>query len=127
MACRRPSRVSAANLVEDASLSPKGERVVFAARGDIFSAPVEKGPTRNLTKTSGAHEKWPRWSPDGCEGRFHLRQDRRRGDLDRSRRTGQSLPEQLTSGRQGDALRARMVGRREADRVQRQGRRAVSW
>src|SRR5678816_2490530 len=35
---RRPSRVSAANLIESASLSPKGERVLVSARGDIFSA-----------------------------------------------------------------------------------------
>ena len=62
---RRPSRVAAGNLIESAGLSPKGERVLFAARGDIFSAPIEKGVTRNLTRTSGAHDKWPRWSPDG--------------------------------------------------------------
>src|SRR5215831_17054977 len=64
---RRPSRVAAGNLVESAALSPKGERVLFGARGDIFSAPVEKGPVRNLTNTSGAHEKWPRWSRDGSK------------------------------------------------------------
>jgi tricorn protease len=62
---KRPSRVSVANLIHSAALSPKGERILFGARGDIFSAPVEKGPTRNLTGTSGAHDKWPRWSPDG--------------------------------------------------------------
>jgi tricorn protease len=67
---RRPSRVPAGNLVESASLSPKGERVLFGARGDIFSAPVEKGPVRNLTNTSRAHEKWPRWSPDGSKVAF---------------------------------------------------------
>jgi tricorn protease len=67
---RRPSHVLAASLIEDASLSPKGERVVFSARGDIFSAPVEKGPTRNLTNTSRAHDKWPRWSPDGSKIAF---------------------------------------------------------
>ena len=27
--------------------------------------PIEKGPTRNLTDTSSAHDKWARWSPDG--------------------------------------------------------------
>jgi tricorn protease len=64
---RRPSRVSAANLIESIGLSPKGERAVFAARGDIFSAPIEKGPTRNLTDSSGAHDKWPSWSPDGSQ------------------------------------------------------------
>ncbi len=67
---RRPSRIQVANFIEDVSLSPKGERVLFCARGDIFSAPVEKGPTRNLTNSSGAHDKWPRWSPDGARIAF---------------------------------------------------------
>jgi tricorn protease len=64
---RRPSYVSAANLIEQVELSPKGERVLFVARGDIFSAPVEKGTTRNLTRSPGAHDKWPAWSPDGSK------------------------------------------------------------
>jgi tricorn protease len=67
---KRPARVSAASNIEDYSLSPKGERVLFGARGDIFSAPTEKGPTRNLTNSSGAHDKWPRWSPDGSRIAF---------------------------------------------------------
>jgi tricorn protease len=66
----RPSRVAAGGLIESASLSPKGERVLFAARGDIFSAPSEKGPVRNLTHSSGAHDKNPRWSPDGSRVAF---------------------------------------------------------
>ena len=61
----RPSRVSAAENIEQFSLSPKGERALFSARGDIFTAPIEKGATRNLTQTSNAHDKWPAWSPDG--------------------------------------------------------------
>ncbi|HEV2827773.1 MAG TPA: S41 family peptidase [Pyrinomonadaceae bacterium] len=61
----RPSRISAANNIESVGLSPKGERALFSARGDIFTAPIEKGPTRNLTHSSGAHDKWPSWSPDG--------------------------------------------------------------
>jgi tricorn protease len=67
---RRPSRVSAGNLIEQFGLSPKGERAVFAARGDIFSVPIEKGPVRNLTGSSGAHDKWPAWSPDGSKIAF---------------------------------------------------------
>jgi tricorn protease len=66
----RPSRYSAAKNVEDFSLSPKGERALFVARGDIFTAPIEKGPTRNLTDSSGAHDKWARWSPDGAKIAF---------------------------------------------------------
>ena len=67
---RRPSRISVANNIESYDLSPKGERALFAARGDIFTAPIEKGPTRNLTHSSGAHDKWPAWSPDGSQIAF---------------------------------------------------------
>ena len=67
---RRPRRVSAAGDVESYSLSPKGRRAVFSARGDIFTVPAEKGPTRNLTRTSGAHERLPSWSPDGSRIAF---------------------------------------------------------
>ena len=62
---RRPSRVSAAKQIEDFELSPKGERALFVARGDLFTVPVEKGATRNLTRSSGAHDRHARWSPDG--------------------------------------------------------------
>jgi tricorn protease len=63
----RPSQVSATEQIEDFSLSPKGERALFVARGDIFTAPIEKGATRNLTNSSNAHDKWARWSPDGSK------------------------------------------------------------
>lgn len=61
----RPSYYSAAKNVEDIELSPKGERALFVARGDIFTVPIEKGSTRNLTDSSDAHDKHARWSPDG--------------------------------------------------------------
>ncbi len=48
-----------------ADISPSGARAVFEARGEIFSVPEKKGPTRNLTKTSGVRERMPVWSPDG--------------------------------------------------------------
>ncbi len=62
---RRPRRVSAEKLIEGGALSPKGERALFVARGDVFSAPIEKGYTRNLTQSSDAHERLATWSPDG--------------------------------------------------------------
>ncbi len=67
---RRPSRIPAGNQIESVGLSPKGERAVFCARGDIFTLPIEKGPTRNLTHSSNAHDKWPSWSPDGSQIAF---------------------------------------------------------
>ena len=48
-----------------ASLSPDGKRVVVTARGEIFNLPVEKGVTKNIVRTPGAHERSTTWSPDG--------------------------------------------------------------
>ncbi|HEX7553092.1 MAG TPA: S41 family peptidase [Geothrix sp.] len=61
----RPTRISVEKNIESYTLSPKGERALFVARGDVFTVPVEKGPVRNLTHSSGAHDKDARWSPDG--------------------------------------------------------------
>jgi len=99
---RRPGRVSAANLVENFGLSPKGERVLFAARGDIFTAPIEKGPTRNLTRTSGAHDKWPSWSPDGSTIAF-LSDRSGEEEIWLVPQDGSKPPEQITTG--GKAMR----------------------
>ncbi|MEM1269268.1 MAG: PDZ domain-containing protein, partial [Bacteroidota bacterium] len=49
-----------------ASISPKGQRAVFEARGDIFTVPADKGSPRNLTRSSGAADRRPTWSPDGA-------------------------------------------------------------
>ena len=66
----RSSRYPASKNIEDFELSPKGERALFVARGDVFTAPIEHGPTRNLTDSSNAHDKWARWSPDGAKIAF---------------------------------------------------------
>ena len=62
---RRPGRYAVGKFIEDFDLSPKGERAVFTARGDVFSLPIENGPTRNLTDSSNAHDRDAVWSPDG--------------------------------------------------------------
>ena len=49
----------------DYALSPNGKRAAFAARGNIFTVPVEHGAIRNLTNTSKADADRPAWSPDG--------------------------------------------------------------
>jgi len=48
-----------------ASLSPTGKRILLESRGEIFTVPVEAGDTRNLTRSSGAADRVPTWSPDG--------------------------------------------------------------
>ncbi|MFO8175257.1 MAG: hypothetical protein R6T96_13300, partial [Longimicrobiales bacterium] len=49
----------------NASLSATGKRALFEARGEIFTVPVEKGDARNLSRSSGAADRMPVWSPDG--------------------------------------------------------------
>jgi len=51
--------------IASASLGPNGKRALFEARGEIFTVPVEKGDARNLTRSSGAADRAPVWSPDG--------------------------------------------------------------
>lgn len=46
-------------------ISPDGSRALFGARGEIFTVPAKYGNTRNLTNTSGVHERASKWSPDG--------------------------------------------------------------
>lgn len=60
------------NEIKDASkhlasyeISPDGKRMLASARGDIFTIPAKNGITRNLTQSSGAHDRNPKWSPDG--------------------------------------------------------------
>jgi len=54
-----------ADEIENAQISPTGQRAVFEARGEILTAPAEKGDIRNLTRTTGVAERDPAWSPDG--------------------------------------------------------------
>jgi tricorn protease len=51
--------------IATATLSPTGRRALFEARGDVFTVPVEKGDARNLTRSPGAADRMPVWSPDG--------------------------------------------------------------
>ena len=53
------------DLIGTYNAAPTGKRAVFAARGDIYTAPKEHGDVRNLTQTPGIREKYPVWSPDG--------------------------------------------------------------
>ena len=61
----KPKIEAADKLVQDVSLSPDGNRVLIQARGEVFSLPAENGYVKDLTRTSGAAERFPVWSPDG--------------------------------------------------------------
>ncbi|HEX7808523.1 MAG TPA: PDZ domain-containing protein, partial [Thermoanaerobaculia bacterium] len=51
--------------VEGYSLSPSAGRIVFTARGELFTVPAKEGEIRNLTQTPGIRERDGIWSPDG--------------------------------------------------------------
>ena len=61
----RSTLVDASRRINGVDISPDGNRLVVNARGDVFTVPAKSGITRNLTETSGVHERNPRWSPDG--------------------------------------------------------------
>ncbi len=61
----RSGMVDASKHTDSVSPAPDGERVVVVARGDLFSVPAKNGTPRDLTRTSGAHERDAIWSPDG--------------------------------------------------------------
>jgi tricorn protease len=63
----RPQVKKVASMIRSAVLSPTGVRAAFEARGDIFTVAAEKGGARNLTQSSGVHDRSPVWSPDGAQ------------------------------------------------------------
>ena len=61
----RPRYASGAKYVRNADISPSGQRAAFEFRGEVVTVPAKKGDVRNLTRSTGAHERSPTWSPDG--------------------------------------------------------------
>ena len=61
----KPRQMPVADRIVSADVSPAGKRVVFEARGELFNVPVEHGVTWNMTRSPGAAERHPSWSPDG--------------------------------------------------------------
>ncbi len=57
--------ISVDKQISNYEISPDGSRALFGAHGEIFTVPAKHGNTRNLTDTSGIHERSSKWSPDG--------------------------------------------------------------
>jgi len=60
-----PRSVNVSKGIRNMTASPEGKRIVFEARGELFNVPVKEGYTLNLTRSSGAFDMMPSWSPDG--------------------------------------------------------------
>ena len=93
----RPARISVEKNIEGFGLSPKGERALFVARGDVFTVPIEKGAVRNLTNSSGAHDREAAWSPDGKKIAF-ISDLSGEDQLYLVDQDGKNRPQALTSG-----------------------------
>ncbi|MDX2110760.1 MAG: S41 family peptidase [Verrucomicrobiota bacterium] len=61
----RTAIVPVDKFIQSIEPAPDGARVAVVARGEVFSLPVKHGEPRNLSQTSGAHERNAVWSPDG--------------------------------------------------------------
>ena len=85
---------------------------IVVARGDLFSVPAKDGTPRNLTRTSGAHERDAVWSPDGKwiaynsdatgENEIYVRAQDGKGE-----------PQQITSGADTYYYQADLVARQQ--------------
>jgi tricorn protease len=75
-----PHWVPVGDKLQHPALSPTGVRAAFEARGEILTVPAKKGDARDITRTTGATERYPSWSPDGqtlaffsdAGGAYHL-------------------------------------------------------
>ena len=61
----KPKVETAERVIQSMTISPDGNRALVQARGDIFSIPAENGYVKDMSRTSGAAERYPSWSPDG--------------------------------------------------------------
>ncbi|MDR0543771.1 MAG: PDZ domain-containing protein [Odoribacteraceae bacterium] len=61
----RPAIKDVREEISSLALAPDGQRLLVAARGDVFSLPAREGVTYNLTNSSSANDREPAWSPDG--------------------------------------------------------------
>jgi len=74
--------------------NPDGSRLLLTARGEVFDVPVEKGVTRNLTRSSDSNDRDASWSPDGSKIAFIA--DKTGESEIWVRDAGDSQPRQLT-------------------------------
>ncbi|HNB31910.1 MAG TPA: hypothetical protein PK931_12765, partial [Saprospiraceae bacterium] len=93
----RDKMVNAKDYINSYHVSPDGKRACFTARGDVFTVPSQNGPTRNLTNSSGSHERSVDWSSDGKYVAY-ISDQTGEDEVFMVRTDGRSAPVQLTSG-----------------------------
>jgi len=81
-----------------ASLSPNGKRAIMESRGEIFTVPVEFGDVRNITRSSGAADRAPIWSPKGDQLAWFSDADGKGYTLMLSSQDGMATPQRIDIG-----------------------------
>jgi tricorn protease len=61
----KPRRVDPVQWMNWVGLSPNGDHLLMAVRGEVFTTSTKTGEVKNITLTSAAVERVPVWSPDG--------------------------------------------------------------
>ncbi len=62
---RLPRWEKASKSIHNGDVSPNGKRAVLEVRGEIVTVPREHGGPRYLSRSEGANDRFPTWSPDG--------------------------------------------------------------
>ncbi|MBN2089915.1 PD40 domain-containing protein [candidate division KSB1 bacterium] len=83
--------------ISNFEIAPDGKRALFGARGEIFTIPAEHGPTRNLSNTSGIHERNSKWSPDG-KWIAYTSDSSGEDEIYITSQDGKGAPQKITSG-----------------------------
>ena len=104
----RDEWINANDFIEpgDFDLGPDGNRLVITARGDTWTVPAQEGITRNISKTSGAHERGAVWSPDG-KNIAYISDATGEDEIYIRKQDGSEAPVQLTSN--GDTYKYFLV------------------
>ena len=92
--------------IHSMAISPSGNRVLFDARGDIFSVPAGDGTIHNLTNTQGVRAVYPTWSPDGKWIAYYT-DETDEYEVYLLENKENAVPRRITSGSQGWKYQAR--------------------
>jgi len=99
-----PRSADVSDRIANMTAAPEGKRVVFEARGELFNVPAAEGYVLNLTRSSGAFDRDPAWSPDGKHIAYW---SDRSGEYEIHIQSsdGRDPPRQLTNRRKGFGYR----------------------